>query len=194
MSIGYIVIMIRFIIIFTTRVKRFLHYFLRIVRVYPIDTANNPLHERETAQPSIRPGTRSRTTGAAIAAMSAQPYSRVFTWDAQPYHLGAAITATSAQPCSRVFTWDAQPYYLGAAITATSAAMQPSIHPGTRNRTAWAQPIHSQVQRKNKSGAPAACRIPCNEMKNSPNGVKNKQRTKAVNAFLFIMQNRVKSK
>ena len=134
MSIGYIVIMIRFIIIFTTRVKRFLHYFLRIVRVYPIDTANNPLHERETAQPSIRPGTRSRTTGAAIAAMSAQPYSRVFTWDAQPYHLGAAITATSAQPCSRVFTWDAQPYYLGAAITATSA--QPCSRVFALGRTA----------------------------------------------------------
>ena len=49
MSIGYIVIMIRFIILFITRVKRFSHCFLRIVRVYPIDTTNSPLHERETA-------------------------------------------------------------------------------------------------------------------------------------------------
>ena len=37
--------MIRFVILFITRVKRFSCYFLRIVRVYPIDTINRPLHE-----------------------------------------------------------------------------------------------------------------------------------------------------
>ena len=37
--------MIRFIILFITRVKRFSCCFLRIVRVYPIDTTNRPLHE-----------------------------------------------------------------------------------------------------------------------------------------------------
>ena len=180
--------MIRLIIIFSTRVKRFSHCFLRIVRVYPIDTTNSPLHERETAytqgRAAVPPWAQlsplrvcSHAAGYSpwdaqpyyLAAMSAQPYSRVFTWDAQPYHLGAAITATSVQPCSRVFTRNTPPHRLGA------------VYP-------------PQAQRKNKSGAPAAFRIPCNEMKNSPNGVKNKQRTKAVNAFLFIMQNRVKSK
>ena len=136
MSIGYIVIMIRFIILFITRVKRFSCCFLRIVRVYPIDTTNSPLHERETAQPSIRPGTRSRTAWAQLSPLRARSHTAEYSpWDAQPYHLGAAITATSTQPHNRVFT-------LGRA------AMQPSIRPGTRNRTAWAQPIHPRRSAK----------------------------------------------
>ena len=115
MSIGYIVIMIRFIIIFTTRVKRFLHYFLRIVRVYPIDTANNPLHERETAQPGIHlgraavppgrsyhryecaamqpgihPGTHSRTAWAQLSPLRARSHA-------------AEYSPRDAQPCSRIF-------------------------------------------------------------------------------------------
>lgn len=150
MSIGYITIMIRFIIIFSTRVKHFSHCFLRIVRVYPIDTINSPLHERETAQPSIRPwDAQPHRLSAAIATTSVQPHSRVFTRDAQPHYLRAAITATSAQPCSRVFTWDAQPYHLGAAITVTSA--QPCSRVSTRNtpphRLGAAYPLPGAAQK-----------------------------------------------
>ena len=109
--------MIRFIILFITRVKRFSCCFLRIVRVYPIDTTNRPLHEW-------------------------QPHSTVFTQ-------GRAAVPPGHTLCPR-----------------HSAKINPA--------------------RLLRAGYPA--------MKNSPNGVKNKQRTKAVNAFLFIMQNRVKSK
>ena len=93
-------------------------------------------YERAATQPSIRPGTRSRTTWAQLSPLRARSHITGYSpWDAQPYRLGATITATSTQPHNRVFT-------LGRA------AMQPSIRPGTRNRTAWAQPIHPRRSAK----------------------------------------------
>lgn len=94
--------MIRFIILFITRVKRFSCCFLRIVRVYPIDTTNSPLHERETAY----------TLGRATV-LPGRSYRRHERAAIQPgIHLGR----TAVSPGRSYHRYEC-------------AAMQPGIHP-----------------------------------------------------------------